>query len=164
MLTDENPADHGTRPIPAAYLASSSWLLGLPFLSQLNTGQDDETESFKLIQPDTDKDARPQVTSLATKVTEQSLGSQRFEHFSTWKSLVRGMAGHIHVAKSFFNETKSDECKGWHHCNQPHSTERSQAKIIIFKAVQEDAYKEELKCPSQGALSQGVKVTAKALL
>lgn len=48
VLTPENPAD-GTRPIPAAYLASSSWLLGPPFLSQLNKGQDDEAESFKLI-------------------------------------------------------------------------------------------------------------------
>lgn len=64
VLIDENPADHGTRPVPAAHLVSSSWLLGHPFLSQLSTGQDDEAESFELVQPDTDKDVRPQVTSL----------------------------------------------------------------------------------------------------
>ncbi|XP_051251663.1 uncharacterized protein LOC127361224 [Dicentrarchus labrax] len=152
VQTDENPADHETRPIPAANLASSSWFLGPQFLCQPNTHQEDEAESFKLVQPDTDKDIRPVVTSLATKVTEQSLGSQKFKHFSTWKSLVRGMTSLIHVAKSFSSETKN-ECKGWHQCRQPHTTERSQAKTSIPKAVQEDVYQEELKC-----LTQGIKV------
>lgn len=150
VQTDENPADHGTRPIPAAYLASSSWLIGPQFLCQPNTRQEDEAESFELVQPDTDKDIRPEVTSLATKVTEQSLGSKRFENFSTWKSLVRGMTSLIHVAKSFSSEIKNDECKGWHQCRQPLTTERCQAKTNILKAVQEDVYQGELKCLIQG--------------
>jgi len=76
VLTNVNPADHGTRPIPAAHLASSSWLLGPPFLSQLRPSQDVEAESFELVQPDADKDDRPQVACLVTKVTEQSQCSQ----------------------------------------------------------------------------------------
>ena len=153
VLTDENPADQGTRSVPAAHLVASSWLLGPPFLSQLSPSQEDEAESFKLVQPDSDKDIRPQVTCLATKVTEQSLGATRFERFSVWKTLVRGMASLVHVAKSFSGETKTDSCKGWHQCGQPLTTVRSQAKVHIFKAVQEDVYKEELKC-----LTQGIKI------
>lgn len=90
VLTDENPADHGT-----------------------------------------------QVTCLVTEVTEQSLGATRFERFSVWKSLVRGMANLVHVAKTFSRESQTDRCKGWHQCGQSLTTERSQAKVHIFKAVQE---------------------------
>ena len=151
VSTDANPADHGTRSVPAAHLVSSSWLLGPPFLSQLSPSQEDEVESFELVQPDADKDIRPQVTCLVTKVTDQSLGATRFERFSVWKTLVRGMASLVHVAKSFSGETKTDRCKGWHQCGQPLTTERSQAKVHIFKAVQEDVYKEELKCLTQGS-------------
>lgn len=150
VLTGQNPADQGTRPFPAAHLKSSSWLLGPPFLSQLNTGQDNETESFELVDADKDKEVRPQVTCLVTKVTEQALGSSRFERFSSWKSLVRGVAILIHVVKSFSSEMKSDGCKGWHQCSQLLTIERSQAKMVIVKSVQEDVYKEELKCLTQG--------------
>lgn len=153
VMTDENPADHGTRSVPAALLASSSWLVGPPFLSQLSPSQEEEAESFELVQPDADKDIRPQVTCLITKVIERSLGATRFEHFSVWKSLVRGMTSLVHVAKSFSRDTKTDKCKGWHQCGQALTTERSQAKVRIFKAVQEDVYEEELKC-----LTQGIKV------
>ncbi|TWW74375.1 hypothetical protein D4764_14G0003760 [Takifugu flavidus] len=48
MMTDENPADHGT--------------------SQLSPSQEEKAESFELVQPDADKDIRPQVTCLITKV------------------------------------------------------------------------------------------------
>lgn len=144
VSTEENPADHGTRLIPAAHLAFSSWFCDPPFLNQTDTDQADETESFELVQPVTDKEIQPQVTSLATMVTEQSLGSQRFEHFSTWKALLRGMATLVHVAKAFSSENHTDKCKGWHQCNQSNTTELSQAKTTIFKAVQGDVYKEEL--------------------
>lgn len=150
VLTDKNPADQGTRPISAAHLASSGWLLGPPFLSQLSPSQEDEAGSFELVQPDTDKEVRAQVTCLMTVTTEQSLGAARFERFSVWKSLVRGMASLVHVAKSFSRETGAEKCKGWHQCSQPLTTERSQAKMGIFKAVQEDVYKRELEGLTQG--------------
>lgn len=148
VSTDQNPADQGTRPIQAVFLSSSSWLLGPPFLSQLHASKDDEDKTFELVNPDKDKNIRPQVTSLVTNVRELPLGSSRFEHFSTWKSLVRGLTTLIHVAKTFSN-TESDGCKGWHQCNQLLNTERSQAKMVIFKAVQEEMYKEELESLTQ---------------
>lgn len=153
VMTDENPADHGTRSVPTALLASSSWLLGLPFLNQLSPSQEEKSESFELVQPDADKDIRPQFTCLINKVIERSLGATRFERFSVWKSLVKGMTSLVHVAKSFSRDTKTDKCKGWHQCGQALTTECSQAKVHIFKAVQEDVYEEEQKC-----LTQGIKV------
>lgn len=151
ILTDQNPADQGTRPLPAAQLSSSSWLLGPQFLRQSATEQDEEAETFELVDADTDKEVRPQATCLLTKVTEQPLGSKRFERFSSWKSLVRGMALLVHVAFKSFSGESSDGCKGWHQCSQLLATERSQAKTRIFKAVQEEVYKEELKCLTQGS-------------
>ncbi|TKS64953.1 hypothetical protein D9C73_027745 [Collichthys lucidus] len=38
ILTDQNPADQGTRPLPAAQLSSSSWLLGPQFLKHVSHG------------------------------------------------------------------------------------------------------------------------------
>lgn len=111
------------------------------------------------MQPDTDKNVQPQVTSLVTTASEQSLGSSRFVCFSVWKSLVRGMASLIHVAKSFSNETKARKSKGWHQCSLLLPIEYSQAKVEIFKAVQEDVYEKELKC-----LTQGIKVHHQSLL
>ncbi|XP_034005864.1 uncharacterized protein LOC117497939 [Trematomus bernacchii] len=150
VKTEVNPADHGTRPIPAACLMSSSWFFGPQFLRQTDTEQENKTESFELVQPETDKEMYPQVISLATKVTEQSLESQRFKHFSTWKALVRGMATLIHVAKSYSSKSHTVECNGWHHCKQSHTSELSQAKTIILKAVQQDVYKNEVDCATQG--------------
>ncbi|XP_063047286.1 uncharacterized protein LOC134441024 [Engraulis encrasicolus] len=151
VLTDQNPADQGTRPFPAAQLPSSNWLLGPQFLSQSTTDLNDEAGTFELVDADTDKEVRPQATCLLTKVTEQALGSTRFERFSSWKSLVRGMALLIHAAKSFSGEVTGDDCKGWHQCSQLLPAERFQAKTSIFKAVQEDVYKDELKCLTQGS-------------
>lgn len=107
-------------------------------------------ESFELVLPEAHEDIWPQVTCLVTKVAKQFLRASRFERFSVRKSLVRGMACLVHIPKSFSGETKTDRCKGWHQCGQPLTTERSQAKLHIFKAVQEDVYKEELKCLTQG--------------
>lgn len=59
------------------------------------------------------------------------------------------MASLVHVAESFSRESKTDRCKGCYQCSQPLTTECSQAKMDIFKAAQEDVYKEELKCLTQ---------------
>ncbi|TKS64954.1 hypothetical protein D9C73_027746 [Collichthys lucidus] len=61
------------------------------------------------------------------------------------------MALLVHVAFKSFSGESSDGCKGWHQCSQLLATERSQAKTRIFKAVQEEVYKEELKCLTQGS-------------
>jgi len=102
-------------------------------------------EHFQLIGPDLDVEIRPQVPTLATKVTNPSLGTHRFQCFSSWKSLVRAVATLTHVAKSFSQSTDTQTCKKWHTCMKPGTTERSQAKATIIKAGQRQASKDEFK-------------------
>lgn len=68
----------------------------------------------ELVEPEKEQDIRPQVVTLTTKTTEQCLGSDRFERFSEWRSLVRSMAMLVHVARSFSRERNTGDCKGWH--------------------------------------------------
>lgn len=49
---------------------------------------------------------------IITKVIEQSLGATRFECFSVWKSLVRGMASLVHLAKSFSRDPNLTNVRG----------------------------------------------------
>lgn len=143
--TDQNPADHGTRFIPAAHLQHMSWLSGPEFLRQPDADVSVEVESFELVEPSKDEEIRPQVTTLVTRVTEQLLGSHRFERFSSWKSLVRAMAALTHIARSFSQASRTATCSGWHCCTGLHATELSQAKTAVIRCVQQEVYKEELK-------------------
>ncbi len=95
-----NPADIGTRFMPANTLPHTNWFSGPEFLQQPFLGETTKDESFELIEPEKDQEIRPQVATLVTNVTEQSLGSHRFERFSEWRSLVRSVAKLVHVAKS----------------------------------------------------------------
>lgn len=122
VSTDQNPADHGTRLIPAAHLQHTSWLSSPEFLRQADSEVYKEVESFVLVEPSWDEDIRPQVTTLVTKATEQSLGSYRFERFSSWKSLVRGMATLTHIARSSSQASWTEKCTDWHCCNNLHQS------------------------------------------
>lgn len=84
---------------------------GPNFLHQPDVTEDN-TECFQLVNPDLDVEIRPQVTTLATKVAIQSLGTHRFQRFSSWNSLVRGVTTLTHVARSF-----SPECTQTHVVN-----------------------------------------------
>lgn len=77
--TDLNPADHATRSIPAARLQDSNWFLGPAFLYHDKAVETSEPNLFTLIEPEADGEIRPEVTTLATKVSESQLGSQHFE-------------------------------------------------------------------------------------
>ncbi|XP_074485799.1 uncharacterized protein LOC141764441 [Sebastes fasciatus] len=52
----------------------------------------------------------------------------------------------IHVTRSYSQASHTESCTGWHRCNNLHSTELSQAKTGIIRCVQQEVYKEELKC------------------
>lgn len=143
--TDQNPADHGTRFIPASRLQHTSWLSGPEFLRQADSEAYEEPACFELVEPSGDEEIRPQVTTLVTKATEQLLESHRFERFSSWSSLVRGMATLTHIARSFSRTSCTGNCTGWHCCDSLHTTERSQAKTAIIRCVQYEVYKGELK-------------------
>ena len=75
--TDHNPADHGTRPVPAALLKHTNWFSGPAFLTRPKTEETVQLKAFELVEPDTE--IRPQVGTFTTKATEDQLGSYRFE-------------------------------------------------------------------------------------
>lgn len=147
VCTTQNPADHATRSVPAAELASTTWLSGPPFLSLPEGVATSGEESYGLIDPDADVDVRSHATTLS--MPSSSLGSHRFERFSSWKSLVRAIAFLTHIIQSQRREvkTKVDSCSGWHQCEKPHTAEElSKAVTLIVKCVQRETYSKEFTC------------------
>ncbi|XP_064462317.1 uncharacterized protein LOC135372779 [Ornithodoros turicata] len=87
--TDQNPADHATRPVAPSALIRTTWLTGPKFLQRhecMNSEKD-----FPLFEPEGDPDVRPLVTVSATHIEKQSLGAHRFERFSSWTSVAHHM-------------------------------------------------------------------------
>ncbi|XP_038071931.1 uncharacterized protein LOC119740639 [Patiria miniata] len=143
--TDLNPADHATRALPASVLSSSSWLSGPAFLSDAGHGQLHE-ETFDLIDPQSDAEVRPQVTSCATAVTDANLGCDRFKRFSTWKSLLNAISRLSHIAQSFLQDEGST-CRGWHLCKvHLRPDQQNQAKATILRFLQMETYADEVRC------------------
>ena len=110
ISTEANPADYATRIAPVSQLQNSPWLVGPLHILQQNTETNDE--NFPLENEESDKELRPVVTSMKS-ISTTSLGSKRFERFSSWKGLIRTLAHLRHIASSF-GEKKS--CHGWHTC------------------------------------------------
>lgn len=139
--TDHNPADLATRSVPASQLTDTMWFTGPEFLHK--PLQTETHESFELVDPETDVEVRPQLTTLATCVKEGKLTSERFQRFSTWESLLRAVSFLVHQTRSYRSDS-SVPCKGWHRCTKPRTPEELEAaKLVILKSVQMDAYPEE---------------------
>ncbi|XP_068250242.1 uncharacterized protein [Palaemon carinicauda] len=89
--THHNPADSATRYFEAHEIHNSEWLFGLKHLT-LQQEEASETK-FQLVDPDSDKEVRINVDIKKTCATlAHNIGIDRFLHFSTWDSLVRGVA------------------------------------------------------------------------
>ncbi|KAI4879018.1 hypothetical protein NFI96_009717, partial [Prochilodus magdalenae] len=98
ICTTQNPPDYATRSVPAAQLTSTTWLTGPHFLS-IAAGQSiTEKETYNLTEPNLDPEVHSHATTLT--VPSSTLGSYRFERFSSWKSLVQAIAFLKHVVKS----------------------------------------------------------------
>ena len=149
--TEHNPADHASRALPASQLTSTSWFTGPAFLrkpTQIHEKQD----PYELVDPDSDVDIRPVVRSFITQTEMRQLTPRRFERFSTWNSLLRGVAFLIHVAHSFKTDlgSMSNKCAGWHQCSKPRTPDEfALAKTVIIKSVQREAYPDEITALKQ---------------
>ncbi|KAJ8381227.1 hypothetical protein SKAU_G00020050 [Synaphobranchus kaupii] len=149
--TDQNPADHATRYLPAAQLQQSSWHSGPGFLTHNHTEETREPHVFTLVEPDADAEIRLEVTTLATRASDTRLGSQRSERFSSWRNLCNATARLIHVAASFKGNPASTESKGWSCIKDTLTTsELSQAKCVVIHTVQHEAFADELKHLEEG--------------
>ncbi|XP_022110113.1 uncharacterized protein LOC110989793 [Acanthaster planci] len=143
--TEHNPADHASRALPASQLTSTSWFTGPTFLCKSTQIHENQIH-FELVDPKSDADIRPEVKSFITQAEVRQLTPQRFEHFSTWNSLLRGIACLIHVARSFKKElgSETNKCAGWHQCSKPRTPdELAQAESIII-SVQREVYPNEI--------------------
>ncbi|XP_036007852.1 uncharacterized protein LOC118567265 [Fundulus heteroclitus] len=143
--TEHNPADHGSRSVAAEKLGSNSWLCGPAFLLN-HESLLPEKGPFELVDPESDVEVRHNVTVLKTTTAPGALGSLRFERFSKWTSLIKAIAYLKHIAHSYKPKDGSS-CSRWHLCKASLTDEAlSQAEHIIIKCVQQEVYKEEIKC------------------
>ncbi|KAK3545643.1 hypothetical protein QTP70_008781 [Hemibagrus guttatus] len=149
VSTKHNPADHATRSVSAALLSTTTWLTGPTFLLQVHQNLPLE-EEFDLIGPELDVEVRPLVTTLSTD--DSHFECQRFERFSSWRSLVRAIASLIHVAQTYKSSDDTERtCRSWHYCAKPRTVkELLQAEEVVIKSVQRRAYQEELTCIAKG--------------
>ncbi len=146
--TEHNTADCASRSVPSSLLANTMWLTGPDFLYKPSVSNSTLQEAFKLVDTEADSEVRPlpQVSTAATCITQNPLNQERFERFSTWKSLLRAVTCLIHIAHSFHSANKGQTCKciGWHKCDQPDRlNESAQAKKVILLSVQKSVYPEE---------------------
>ncbi|KAF1387159.1 hypothetical protein PFLUV_G00102450 [Perca fluviatilis] len=143
--TEENPADHASRSVPASRLPETTWFTGPNFLCK-TSNEPEPVKSFNLIKPDMDVEIRPEVRSCATQLKEKGLSSERFQRFSSFKTLVRAIALLIHIARCQKPSNWNDRCKGWHKCDLSRTPdELCQAKEVIIRAVQKEAFKKEFE-------------------
>ena len=147
--TSKNPADCGTRGVPADQLLSSPWLIGPTTLPQ----SDESGTTYDVIDPESDKEVRPKVIAKATSIErsqKDGLGTSRFSRFSTLDSLVRAISTLHHAAVTF--RGKSDNsCDGWHLCSVAKDADHQKyAESLIIREVQREFYNAEYKALCQG--------------
>ncbi|XP_062593639.1 uncharacterized protein LOC134255146, partial [Saccostrea cucullata] len=130
VTSDQNPADVGTRSIPANELASSSWLTGPKTI--LDHNQQDSS-NYPLLDPDNDCEIKKTVTVVKTNIFHE-LNTNMFTRFSTWNSLIRGL--------SFMRSAIRQKLK---------LQELSQTKLyqsmekIVIKSAQFEAYGQDIE-------------------
>ncbi|XP_073504767.1 uncharacterized protein [Phyllobates terribilis] len=145
IATDHNPADHATRSVDANRLGSTTWLSG----PKLLYSKELSSETFELVEEDSDVEIRSQVSTLHTTTSDIQLRSHRFDKFSSWKSLIRAITCLSHIARSF-KATRTcdiDRCKGWHLCENTYATpDLDFSRNHIIFTVQKEAYPREIQC------------------
>ncbi|CAG2251788.1 unnamed protein product [Mytilus edulis] len=98
---------------------------------------------FEVIEPEVDKEVRPLVEVKKTFVKSSGLDISLFEHFSTWTSLVRGIA-FLKRKASMWHKDATDE-KNSKSC----VTFMKESEKLIIKEVQQDTYYNEIDCLKQ---------------
>ena len=91
MLLALNPADHGSRSVPASLLGSTTWLTGPAFIWKPSLPEPAPEETYDLVNPISDAEIRPQVVVHITNVTKDILNTARFEHFSDFNTLIKAV-------------------------------------------------------------------------
>ncbi|XP_078346784.1 uncharacterized protein LOC144632053 [Oculina patagonica] len=139
VSTQQNPADLATRLVEAKDLKESTWHTGPKFLynSDLTTSIQEGNIAAEVLADDPEE--RSDVKALATKVEPcTSLGSERFSRFSQWSTLQGAVAKLITVAQSHSKARVEEEV--------PSTLVYEQAKVIILRSVQYEAFRKDIEC------------------
>lgn len=141
--SSNNPADSATRPSQVGNLTDSTWIHGPDRTPILDTDSTDSQDSFPLVSPEVDKEVRPEVDVIKTRVISSGkLGAHRFERISEWRNLVEALEVLLHVSQSFSGKS---QCRGWHVCSGSKSVpNKIRAEQLVIKTVQEEVYSEEI--------------------
>lgn len=149
VATDLNPADQATRFIPAAELKHSRWFTGPNFLYTDSHQEPHKDNLYGLVEPEKDREIRPEVKTLSTTILEPQLSSDRFKRFSSWTVLCKAVAKLIHVAA--FSRGKSRGQQRWKSLKESVNTkELIQAQNVILLSVQKEIYKDTFKEIEEG--------------
>ncbi|XP_061170566.1 uncharacterized protein LOC133179906 [Saccostrea echinata] len=144
IRSEINPADSGTRIMLACQLQESSWLKGPDFL--YTETESHLSEGFHLVNPESDREIRPEVTSCKTKAdgkeTVDYLGTSRFKRFSSWKSLLSAIRVLLRFLTKFRNKNKDTET------NETEFIKQAENQIV--RAVQRDMYPRETEALMEG--------------
>ena len=138
--TSVNPADEGTRSVPADQIGISAWLNGpRQFLDRTSSGSQ---ENHTLVDPEEDKELRP-VSVLKTSVAgSAAIGTHRFERFSEWRRLVKAVA----FLKGLVRRRQGT-------CIDDTASQRlvihQDAELFIIRSVQHEAYGPEISSIKQ---------------
>ncbi|CAG2241757.1 unnamed protein product [Mytilus edulis] len=140
----ENVQYQATRSVSSEDIGSSCWLQGpTKFLSgELQASASTETLTT-LVNPDLDKEVRPIVTVTKTTIEDShSIGSERFQNFSSWKSLVNGIAVLQRFIQSRFKKVTLQDIDVVKSLNE--------SEIFIIKTIQSEVYSSEIDCIVNG--------------
>ena len=150
--THSNPADRATRgSLPDVRDCLDLWLKGPTHLLQHST-QEDSIPDFNLIAPDDDPDVRPEVVVKKSDVSISLTPLlERFEKFSTWKSLTSALSTLRHVAAAHGkSQNVPNTCHGWHQCEEAGKLEFKRAtEEFLIRHIQHQAFPRE--CAALGS-------------
>ena len=114
--SEYNPADEATRSSSNRTLTDSTWLKGPTRWFNKCSEPDATTDSmlgteghdYQLVDSESDKEIGP-VISVNKVCVQQPILTSGFKNYSTWKSLIEGIAYLKHIARSW---SKESSCTG----------------------------------------------------
>ena len=78
--------------VPPSQLTQRTWFTGPAFLYKPSLHDEDTSQSFELLNPESDMEIRPEEISFLTQTQERGLTAGRFQRFSYMCSLIRAIA------------------------------------------------------------------------
>ncbi|XP_062585397.1 uncharacterized protein LOC134247072 [Saccostrea cucullata] len=142
ISTDRNPADSCTRSISYnTDIMQLPWIVGPQWLCEAKR-IDDDSESFSLIEPDNDVEVRPLMTKSSTgPYLPSQLGTERFERFSSWKSLIRAVMTLQKLARKLQTSQNSQQDTE----STSHIDDVQKAECLVLRELQKEHFQRDIE-------------------